>query len=327
MCALFVSQYKAAGTKSCRLAAAKLLDEFGANGQNQPDHIRRLFIPRPGYKMVQCDLEGAEAVAVALLCGEGNFRELVRLKIKTHNFVCIKLFPDKFSSFFSSPDEVEALTPTLLHGHVRFKDIIKLCKALKEEYDLAKRVVHGSNYGMGWKTFQETVLKETGGKTVLSAAECKRLLESFFRLFPEIRIFQLLAEAAVHDHRPIANLYGHEITFVSRFTTSLARTGISWAPQSTVGICAILAALELQRQIEANHPHWNLLTITHDSNLAECPEDEAPALATTMSAAMTCEFTSPIDGWKCKIGVEKQVGRNWGKWHETENPDGLKVIE
>ena len=44
--------------------------------------MRRLFIPRPGFRFVQNDLEGAEAVAVALYVTEGHFRELVRRKIK-----------------------------------------------------------------------------------------------------------------------------------------------------------------------------------------------------------------------------------------------------
>ena len=94
---LFCPSYKVAGTVSGRLASAKLLDTFAANAQNQPDHIRRLFTARPGRCLVQNDYEGAEAVAVALLCEEGNFRELVRQGVKHHNYMCPKLFPSAFS--------------------------------------------------------------------------------------------------------------------------------------------------------------------------------------------------------------------------------------
>jgi hypothetical protein len=321
---IYSSTYKVGGTRTYRLASAKLIDIFGGNSQQIPDVMRKAFIPRPGNVFVQCDLEGAEAVAVALLCAEGNFRELVRRKVKIHNYLCVKLFPDKFTEFFTF-DQVQSLTPVMFHEHARYKELVKHCKNLKVEYDLAKRTVHGSNYGMAYKTFQKTVMKGTEGKVVLPAAECKRLLKVYKDVFPELEAFQLTAEHAVRHSLPIYNLFGNSITFIQRFTDALARTGISWAPQSTVGICGVLAALRLQEIIEAEARKWNILTITHDSNLAECPAEEGLLLAETMAKCMTFEFTSPIDGWKCTIGVEKQVGSNWAK-HSSENPNGLKVI-
>jgi len=321
---IFTAAYKVGGTVSSRLASCKLLDQFGANFQNQPDHIRRLMIARPGRRFVQNDYEGAESVATALLCGEGNYRELVRLKIKTHNFLCVKLFPELFADL-ATADEIAAFLPASFKAHPNYKLIIKRCKELKQQYDLAKRTVHGSSYGMGWKTFQETVLKGTEGKLVLSPAECKRLLYTFFELFPEIRHFQLNAEACVRDFLPIANLFGHDIVFVKRFTAAQARTGISWAPQSTVGVCMILAACQLQDYIEKEGRDWDILTITHDSGLADAPESEAVEASLKLAECMDVEFTSPVDGWKFRIGVERQVGANWGKYDETENPEGVKV--
>lgn len=321
---ILTAAYKVGGTVSSRLASCKLLDDFGANLQNQPDHIRRLLIARPGRSLVQNDYEGAESVATALLCTEGNYRELVRLKVKTHNFLCVKLFPEKFADFVDTQTIADFL-PGTFKGHPSYKDIVKRCKESKQEYDLAKRTVHGSSYGMGWKTFQETVLKGTEGQLVLSPAECKRLLSAFFELFPEIRMFQIHAEQAIKDFRPIANLFGHDIVFIKRFTAALGRTGISWGPQSTVGVCMILAACKLQDYITSAGRDWNILTITHDSGLLEVPEDEAVEASLKLAECMKVEFTSPIDGWKFSIGVERQIGTNWGKYDETENPEGVKV--
>ena len=632
---IFTSSYKPAGTKTGRLASSKFLGEFGANGQNQADEVRRLFIPRPGNKFIQNDLEGAEAVAVALLAREGNFRELVRRKVKIHNFVCLKIFPEKFEKWFTK-SQIEALMPQSFHEHPSYKEIIKHCKSLHTEYDLAKRTVHGcltgdhevltkdgwkniaeivnkradeiaiycpgdnrmrfekpteyifypsyagqlhtlknaygtvditvtdqhrmpyvtnnylkittpaklprgaglpyacdpllaaidpvavakirllcayhadghklpsgriifhfqkerkagrlyqllaaigstprrrvlnsdlsysieldnelsdeitangkpitwaaiswpaewmriyveecqywdgyvsdnqecflttnpqqaevvhtmarlcgvgsswntqerdftrqdihrvgfsgrtkasynscshtyqdcqsipvycftvstglffvrrnrsimitgnSNYSMGWKTFQENILKETEGAVVLSAAECKRLLNAYFEIFPEIRIFQAEADKAAQEFLHLQNLFGWEIKVVQRYTTALGRTCVSWRPQSTVGVAGIVGGIRLQHYIERENKRWNVLTITHDSNLSEAPAEESLECANVSADCLSFEFTSPIDGWKCKIGVEKSSGDNWGKYDEAENPFGLKVIQ
>jgi len=322
---IFTSSFRPGGTISGRLASSKLLGDFGNNGQNNSDDMRRLFIPRPGYAFVQNDLEGAEAVAVALLCGEGNFRELVRRKVKIHNFVCVKIFPTKFEDFFT-PIEVNDLKPVGFHIHPEYRAIIARCKKLKVEYGLAKKTVHMSNYNAGWKTFQKSVLQETNGAVVIPAAECKRLLNAYFTLFPEVKVFQAAADKAAQEFLEIRNLFGWEVKLVQRYTAAAGRTAISWAPQSTVGVATIVAAERCQDLIELHARRWNLLNIVHDSILLEAPLDEAAQAAEVLAGAMSFEFTSPIDNWKCRIGVEKSIGMNWGKYDEVENPNGMKVI-
>lgn len=322
---LYTAGYKVAGTKTGRLSSSKLLDIFAGNVQNISDDMRRLFVPRPGMSFIQNDLEGAEAVAVALLVSEGNFRELVRRKVKIHNFVCVKIFPEKFTEFFTR-EEIDNLTPAAFHEHPNYKAIVKYCKKLTIEYGLAKRTVHGANYSMGWVTFQETVLKETAGRVALPAAECKRLLNAYFTLFPEVKVFQATADKAAQEFTEVTNLFNWSVRIIQRYTTAVGRTAISWAPQSTVGVATILAASRYQDYIEKNARRWNILNIVHDSILSEAPAEEAEEAAKVLADCMTFTFTSPIDNWQCTIGVEKSVGDNWGKWDEAANPKGLKVI-
>lgn len=286
-----------------------------------------MFVPAPGYSFVQADLEGAEAVAVAMLCTDGNFRECVRRRVKIHNFVCIKIFGSLFAEYLNET-EVEALTPVTLAEHPLYKKIVKLCKALKTEYDLAKRTVHGSNYSMGWRTFQINVLKETKGRVNLTAAQCKHLLNSYFELFPEVREYQVLTEERVKQLEQVFNLFGHPARFVQRFTSSLTRLAISWGPQSTIGVATVLAALEHQSYIERNACNWHLHNIVHDSCLQSAPTDEIVDASNILAKHMSIELVSPIDGWKFTIGVEKQIGRNWGKFSDDKddlNLEGLKV--
>lgn len=323
---LFTPAFKVGGTKSCRLASAKLLKLFATNAQNISDDDRGLFVPRPGFKFAQDDLEGAEAVVVALCVREGRFRDLVRLKIKPHNFVCIKLFPTEFHEYISQSD-IDSLTPKSLKAHPKYKEIVKRCKLLKMQYDIAKRTVHGGNYGMSWKTLQATVLKESGGTIILTAAESKRLLGVYFELFPEIKLYQTEADSKAKEFEPIYDMFGADVRLIQRYTAELGRTAASLPPQRTVGLITIIGASRLQRYIEDNNRRWNVLNIVHDSILGESPIDEAVELATKMAECMTFELTSPVDGWKFSIGVEKSIGMNWGKYDETDNPEGLQVIE
>jgi hypothetical protein len=635
---IFTSSYRPTGTKSFRLASSQWMKPkgsekgFGSNGQNRSDDERRAFRPPPGYAFIQNDLEGAEAVAVALLCREGPFRDLIRLKIKPHNFMCVQLFPDKFADYLNV-DTVQQLTPTTFFALNKYKDIVKRCKSLKKEYDLAKRTVHGcltgdhevltdkgwipitdwkpgtpimtydaardtaqleepqhytvipdyagtlhtitnstgsvdititdehrvlyetngnlkvctpghiprgagfpvsasapkradtdallpavvrllaayhsdghlrddgyiafhlqkprkrfqlqallstmdddyrmchntdgtvtytlsaqlsclladqgkplswdvlrqwsheymrlyieeyakwdghesetairlsttnkqqadllftmarlcglgstlltierdetrqtiyniginrrtrasysscthrtqdventavycftvstsyfyvrrrkcimitgnSNYSMGWKTFRDNVLKETQGRVLLTAAEAKRMLRMYFELFPEVHEYQIMIEEAMRLGLPVRNLFGHQVRLVQRFTTDLVRLAISWGPQSTVGQCTNLASVEILRNIRDHRRKWHLHNVTHDSILLSAPEEEAVEASHELARAMTFEFESPIDGWKATIGVERQIGHNWGKYDEEENPTGLKA--
>ena len=179
---------------------------------------------------------------------------------------------------------------------------------------------------MAWKTFQETVLKGTRGRVVLSAAEAKRFLAIYFEVFPEIKFFQIGLEEAVKNGVTIRNMFGHPVVFTRRFTAELARTGISWIPQSTVGQCSNIAAVKLREHIREHGKPWLINNIVHDSILDEGPQDQAADIADVTAKCLTFTFRSPIDDWECTIGVEKQIGMNWGKYDETENPEGMKVV-
>lgn len=323
---IFTSHYKVAGTKSGRSSATKLFDYYGGNAQNIPDDTRRLIVPRAGMKFAQNDYEAGESVIVALTVREGNFRELIRRKIKPHNFVCVKLFPPKFEEYLSR-EEILGLLPVWFKENQHYDAIIKLCKKLHVEYDLAKRTGHGANYGMSWKTFRTQVLKETRGLINLSPAEAKRLLAEYFDIFPEIRERQAMIEDLVYQFKPLYDLFGYSAVLFERFTAGLGRTGISYCPQRTLGIMMLVAATRFQNYIEEVGANWNLLTVTHDSGLLEAPDNEVVAAADKLAECMYFEFNSPVDGWKTTVGVEKSIGDNWGKYDEEKNPLGVRPVK
>jgi len=70
-------------------------------------------------------------------------------------------------------------------------------------------------------------------------------------------------------------------------------------------------------------------TTTHDSVRFTVPESELqrvlPAIRTVMERSWP-ELGEIGDFGHFVCPVDIAVGRNWGKWHAEENPDGLKEV-
>ena len=90
--------YKLGGTETLRASSAAFLDTYGGNLQNVSDEMRRMFRADAGYKLVQVDQSGAEALIVAYLCQKAKFRDLFLHGVKPHVFVAMNMFMDKWCS-------------------------------------------------------------------------------------------------------------------------------------------------------------------------------------------------------------------------------------
>lgn len=86
--------YVIPGTKTFRLSSRKLLGTFGTNLQNWSKKMRQLVVAGPGYKLVQVDQAGAEALIVAYLAPPGRYRDLFIHKVSPHVYFGLYAFPD-----------------------------------------------------------------------------------------------------------------------------------------------------------------------------------------------------------------------------------------
>ena len=96
--------YKISGTKTFRLSSCQILPKkhfidgkwkrkgWGENLQNKEKGMRNMYIPDDGKIFVQVDQSGAEALIVAYLCRNANFRKLFINGIKPHVFVALHIF-------------------------------------------------------------------------------------------------------------------------------------------------------------------------------------------------------------------------------------------
>lgn len=334
--------YKIAGTITFRLASAKLLSnsplECGTNLQNIEKSMRRIYIPDEGKIFCQVDQSGAEALIVAYLCKDGQFRSLFLNGVKPHVFVALHLFAEEWQKRMSdgldTKFDVQELCKAAIPNlkiHPFWKQIDSLIKssdnwpASQRYYYIAKQVCHSSNYGIKASAFQLNTLEKSKGKICLTKKQAEQYLEFYHGLFPEIRQWHREVENQLLQCRTLYNLFGFPRYFTATIDENMLKEAYAFIPQSTVGCITNIAYTKLQNFIEDSQLKWDLLANTHDSYLVQCPIGEEQQCVSTMKDFMNQLLTSPR-GEKFNMKSEGQCGFNWSPHHKDKNPEGLKEL-
>lgn len=318
----FHTCFKPAGTKSFRLAASKLFG-YGNNAQNTDKKLLDAWVSDPGYVFFQRDQAGAEAKVVAMECRPGNLRRLFDLGIKPHVFVALRIFINQFRGEYPA-ERYTKVTVDQLAALPEWPALKKAVSSSGIPYDLGKKTCHASNYCMGPRTFQQSVLKETNGAVVLTFAEAQEFLAMYKLLFPEVVEWQALIGDRVKRTRLLRNLFGYPRQCNQELTQEYVRDCISWIPQSTVGTITNIAITELQDYIEHFNKDWHILNDKHDSLLVQAPIQDGLEVHDVTRMFLEKDLVSST-GVKYKMGSDFQIGRNWGK-HSAKNPDGMREI-
>ncbi len=183
------------------------------------------------------------------------------------------------------------------------------------------------NYCKTAASFRFDVLKEAEGKIMLSLHQAELFESIYHYLFPEIKKWQKTTEETIKATRTLRNLFGHPMHFGSHITDKIIREGVAWVPQSTVGEIGANAFRDMQRYIEdENKSEWDVLNLKHDSILCQAPAGkEALECAKIMSDCLSPHLVSNR-GEHFQMKTEISIGKNWGKYDEETNPDGMKEI-
>lgn len=324
-----LSSFKPAGTNSFRYASGQFLGDYGCNLQNPDKEALDIFVvTNPLESFVQCDQSGAEALVVAHLARPGNYRRLFEVGIKPHTFVAMHIFIEQYADRWpldgKPPAFWKALTPDELKAQPGWKALDKAIKNSGVPYKVGKMTCHASSYRMGPRTFQLQSLKQSHGTLVLSIADCELFLRFFRELFPEIVEWQDEIEFTIRRSRTLRNLFGYPRRFERPITDSYIREGISWIPQSTVGVITHRA---IRRY---NSVRDNLLRPAinnkHDSFLTISPDDRVREVAALMQDCLAARLIGR-DGIEFIMRSEAQVGKHWGGYDEELSPLGMRELK
>jgi DNA polymerase I-like protein with 3'-5' exonuclease and polymerase domains len=208
--------------------------------------IRKLILPDPNKVIIDIDMAGADAQVVAWEAGDEDLKQAFKNGLKVHQ----KNFEDFYQKPFK-PEYKYKIEP----GHVY------------SPYDEMKRAVHGTNYGAGPRTLAATL------QWKISEAEHfqRRWLK---QLHPAIGQWHKRIDREVQLTRTVRNKFGYSITYFGRPSEVLPQA-LAWIPQSSVGILAAKAAVELRRRYGKKSPTpWLTISLqVHDSLVLQIPRE------------------------------------------------------
>lgn len=287
--------FSVAGTKSGRLSSSETIFGTGLNLQNVPKGIaRRMYIPDPGRVFVQADLSQAEARVVAWLARETRLMDV-----------------------FLGGGDIHRKNAATIFGKVE-------ADVTSNERQLAKKVVHASNYGMGIRRFQEVCFEEVGLE--LSFADTKKLMNQYHAKFPGIHKWHLEVQAQIRKNRTLVTPHGRKRMFFGFLGDELFKEAYSYVPQATVVDHlnrGLIEFEEMTSRLGAGLGAEALLQV-HDSILIQCPPQR---VAEVIELTKKCVGEGlEIEGMFCPIPLDFQVGRNWDE-KSSENPLGLEKMK
>lgn len=263
--------YNIAGTETGRLSSSATCFGTGSNLQNTPDgDVRSLFLADPGYVFINADLSQAEARVVAYLSGEKRLIEV-----------------------FNEGGDIHRKNASNIFN-------VKESEVTDEQRYLAKRIVHASNYGMGYKTFAKTAS--------VPEALARRLLAQYFAAYPRIKIWHMQTRDRLNKSRTLVTPFGRPRVFFNKWSESLLKEGLAFIPQSTVADCVNQAIIELDQKWKTEDK--TLLLQVHDSILAQVREDKLDEAVAEIKEAMLKPITIGYETFT--IPVDVKVGLNWG---------------
>lgn len=319
---------------------------WGSNLQNIEKSMREIYIPDEGKIFGQTDQAGAEALIVAHLTRNGNYRSLFTNGIKPHTYICVHLFKDIWPSKLREHgfligdmtidmDEIIRTPIPLLKQNPLWKSLDACIKdsdnwALTERYYyLGKQTEHSSNYDIQPPTFRMNILEKSGGKIMISVSDSERFIRTKHSLYPEIKEdFHQYVQKMAKSTGYLYDLHGfpHAITS-SEIRESDWKEWYALIPQATVAEITKKAYIKFQQFTEENNLAWDLLADTHDSMMWQVPIAEAVEAAKKSKECMEQALVSPFDGTEFRMKSETSVGFNWRPFHKDKNPQGLKEIK
>lgn len=280
------------------------IDFLGTNLQNVTEDWRDVFIPDPGYLFWNVDLTGADAWTVAAdlaSVGYPTMLEDLKFGIKP-SLVTLMLLHEGKSVNSLSRQEIKAR-----QNEYKKDAAMYLC---------AKRMQHGTNYGMKANKVVELVFKDSNGsiRFPLHIAEQMQQLYSYRY---NITARHELCRKRVQDRGSIQTAAGVRRQFFKRrgfkVDDNLLREIVASEPQTNTTYGTNLALERLFYSPENRQPDNTLkvqpLIMVHDALSGQFPENELETCKTIIQKAFDISLT--ISGIDVKIPYEFGIGKNW----------------
>jgi len=258
------TSYLVSGTDTGRLSSRKGIFGSGMDLQNIPENLRFPFVPDDGMVLVEADLSQAENRIVAYLADEQKQMEIFEIGGDFHSM---------------------------------------MAEWLRRERKLAKKIVHGTNYGM-----KKRLLSQLTG---LSEGEAQALRMRYFATCPMIERWQLNIQHQLKQTRTLTTPLGRVRVFNGLLGDDMYRKAYAYIPQSTVGDWLNINLVCVYHTLKNVA---DILLQVHDSMLLQCKPDDLDHVIRVIKYFL--ERPMKVGKYEISIPCDIKVGNNWGDMND-----------
>ena len=272
------------------------LQNVSHRSENKYAHlVRKTIIPSPGRVFVESDSSAIEAVMVGYLMGSQRYIDLAREGVHAY-LACMEL-------------GLEFTPANVARVKAEFEDVYARCK----------RVVHGTNYGMG-----PALMAAQYPEAFPTATPARKLQEKYFAVCPGLAEWQEQVRVLAHKQTYLVNPWGYRHYFYNVFSRNArgerilgddAKRCVAFLPQSSAAAFMKDTLRSLWREHPWVRPYLPANGSIHDSVCLDVPEERVDEAVELLAQVMTRPIPQMAG---LRVGCEVKVGRNWAEMEKRK---------
>lgn len=243
-------------------------------------NLRRLFIPDPGYVMIEADLERADAQIVAWEAGDEPLKQMFREGADIHTENAMAIF-----------------------GCTKEGTRVGGSNSPRQK---AKVGVHAVDYYCKAKTL--------AAELHITIHEAELFINRWFAAHPSIPQWHERTWQRLRIDRAVSNIFGFRIYYFDRIDRSLLSDALAWIASSTVSIIINKGLVNVHTNIK----EAQLLLQIHDSLLLQTHKDNTPAIYSRIHDQMLIPVPYP-DPLTIPVKISAS-DKSWGDAEEVTLP-------
>ena len=236
--------------------------------------IRKMFVPRPGYVLVDADYSQIELRVLAHIAGDETMCRSFIDGLDVHTVTAAQVFG-------VAPEQV---TP------------------------LQRRHAKAVNFGIVYGISEFSLAEDIG----VSRYEAKAYIDSYLANYPGVRDYMKNVVLEARERGYTQTLYGRKRQIPELKSSNFnirqgaERMALNTPIQGTAADLIKLAMLRVEAALNREYPEAMLLLQVHDELIVECPEEIAPAVAELVSREM-----AQVASLSVPLQAEAKWGKSW----------------
>ena len=236
--------------------------------------IRKMFIPKPGYALVDADYSQIELRVLSHIAGDTAMQEAFVSGMDIHTATAAQVF------------DVPAQNVT----------------------PLQRRHAKAVNFGIVYGISEFSLAEDIG----VSRYEARAYIDNYLANYRGVKAYMKQVVQDAREKGYTQTLYGRK-RFIPELTSSnfnirqgAERIALNTPIQGTAADLIKLAMIRVDQALEQNYPEAKLLLQVHDELIVECPEEIAAEVAALISREM--EGIAKLD---VPLVAEAKWGKSW----------------